>query len=62
MISKSGGMDQQVLRDKRQYDLASIDRCNSIRSQAELFDDLRAHTVLDLAVSTDSTASTNFAV
>jgi hypothetical protein len=38
-------MDQQILQDKTQYDLASIDQCNSIRSLADLLDDLREQAI-----------------
>jgi hypothetical protein len=33
-------MDQQIFQDMMQYDLASIDRCNSIQSLADLLDGL----------------------
>jgi hypothetical protein len=45
LVETRGGMDQQILQGKRQYDLASIDRCNSIQSQADLLDDLREQAV-----------------
>jgi hypothetical protein len=39
------GKDQQIFQGKTQYDLASIDRCNSIQSQANLLDRLREQAV-----------------